>query len=379
MRLVAMTCPTCGAHINAPAGQAGTYCQFCGTQVYVDDEVQRVEQHIRYDNAEDAGYLFEKGRQRAQFEAGRLPVDAPYGQQASNEQTGRQQTYHTSGQAKKLSTGQKVLWGLGWICIFPIPLTILLLRNKRMPAKTRHALVAAIWGGILLIGFFGSLGSKGSESTNLGTDATKGVQVTEIDTVSGEGASEDGSVVGEQVQAELPAPEVSTKAQEPEGQDSTAADSFAYSGSDWDRNRHPSVFAFANSYNQLAEHPIVELSGATKNYKFWGKTDAETSLEICDFADNNNVDESLRVTISRHREVEDWEYSLFRDVIQALDGSISEDAIHASYYDEHRIYDNSDSNDNSDGYQLGNLFISYMGASNWNMSASGWIRIASMG
>ena len=39
--------------------------QYCGAELIIDDEVQ----HLQIDNAESAGYAFEKGRQRAQNEA----------------------------------------------------------------------------------------------------------------------------------------------------------------------------------------------------------------------------------------------------------------------------------------------------------------------
>lgn len=52
MKLVDMTCPHCGAHlqVNIEAHQA--YCEHCGTALLIDDETQRVQ----YDNAEEAGY-----------------------------------------------------------------------------------------------------------------------------------------------------------------------------------------------------------------------------------------------------------------------------------------------------------------------------------
>ena len=48
MKLVSIKCPSCGAdlEINAEAKQA--FCTYCGTKVFVDDEVQ----HVQYDNAE---------------------------------------------------------------------------------------------------------------------------------------------------------------------------------------------------------------------------------------------------------------------------------------------------------------------------------------
>lgn len=37
------------------------------------------------------------------------------------------------------------LWVLGWICIFPVPLTILMLRNEKMNKWARIGIIAAAW------------------------------------------------------------------------------------------------------------------------------------------------------------------------------------------------------------------------------------------
>lgn len=47
------------------------------------------------------------------------------------------------------------LWVLGWIFCFPIPLTILILRNEKWDKKLRYGIVAALWIIFLLIGIFG--------------------------------------------------------------------------------------------------------------------------------------------------------------------------------------------------------------------------------
>lgn len=56
------------------------------------------------------------------------------------------------------------LWVLGWICIFPVPLTILMLRKQKMKKNTRYAAIAIAWIAYLIIGMAG--GSKDSSTTN---------------------------------------------------------------------------------------------------------------------------------------------------------------------------------------------------------------------
>ncbi len=111
MKIVSMVCPNCGASLQVDADQKNLTCNYCGNSLYVDDEVK----HVQYDNAEETGYQFEKGRQRAQAEAFGV-----------NQQTARM----NPGQPpKKRKTW---LWVLGWICIFPVPLTILMVRNQKL-------------------------------------------------------------------------------------------------------------------------------------------------------------------------------------------------------------------------------------------------------
>lgn len=51
------------------------------------------------------------------------------------------------------------LWVLGWICIFPVPLTIIMLDKEDMSKKARYSIIAAGWILYLLIGLGGG-GSK---------------------------------------------------------------------------------------------------------------------------------------------------------------------------------------------------------------------------
>ena len=141
MKFVSMVCPHCGASLQVDADQKNLTCNYCGNRLYVDDEVK----HVQYDNAEEAGYQFEKGRQRAQAEVS-----------GAHQQTTRK----SFGQPPKK---RKIwLWVLGWIFIFPIPLTILMLRNQKLNKPVKVGIIAAGWIVYLLIGSSG--GGSGSNS-----------------------------------------------------------------------------------------------------------------------------------------------------------------------------------------------------------------------
>ena len=112
------------------------FCEYCGAQILIDDEVQ----HLQIDNAESAGYAFEKGRQRAQNEA-----------QATR-------AYTCQSASKKKSN--IVWWVLGWIFIFPIPLTIIIARNKKLKTVVKVGIIVAVWFVYLLIGIVGGMIDK---------------------------------------------------------------------------------------------------------------------------------------------------------------------------------------------------------------------------
>ena len=64
------------------------------------------------------------------------------------------------------------LWVLGWLCIFPLPLTILLLRKKEMKPPVKYGIIAASWILYFIIGFAGSAGKNsrnvsGNGSSNI--------------------------------------------------------------------------------------------------------------------------------------------------------------------------------------------------------------------
>ena len=93
----------------------------------IDDDAQPMS----IDNAEDLGYRFEKGRQRAQ-----------------NEANAQQESYPPAAHKKR----HIFWWVMGWIFIFPIPVTILTARSKKPGIWIKVLIIAAAWLTYLLIG-----------------------------------------------------------------------------------------------------------------------------------------------------------------------------------------------------------------------------------
>ena len=137
MKLMDVKCPGCGAMMHVEDGARQAVCEYCGTAVPIDDEAV----HVKIDGAAQAGYEFERGRQQAQAEFAR-----------------QQQQAYASAQPVQQAPAKKRrtwLWVLGWIFLFPVPLTILMLRNESMPKAARYAIIAAAWIVYLAIGLAG--------------------------------------------------------------------------------------------------------------------------------------------------------------------------------------------------------------------------------
>ena len=148
MKLIDTTCPKCGANLRVDADMQSAFCEYCGAELLIDDEVQ----HLQIDNAESAGYAFEKGRQRAQQEA-QMPME-----------------YSAPLAPKK--NKKMVWWVLGWIFIFPIPLTILIARNQRLKTGAKISIIAAAWVVYLLIGIGSGAANKNEEQSVTASNQT---------------------------------------------------------------------------------------------------------------------------------------------------------------------------------------------------------------
>lgn len=120
MKLVDAVCPHCGASLKIDSERKNTVCRYCGASFLIDDEAV----HIRYDNAEEAGYEFEKGRQRAQAEAKQVHVKAGQYHQTDNRKvndTPITPQYSRSGERKS----RFGIGCLGWLFVFLVMVLII--------------------------------------------------------------------------------------------------------------------------------------------------------------------------------------------------------------------------------------------------------------
>lgn len=173
MKLGSMNCPNCNASVKFSLDGNSATCEYCGATIIVDDE----RTHVVYDNAEKAGYDFEKGRQRAIAEDGGVDGSAGGRQQASSAAA---DMVDVSGRRRKTW-----LWVLGWIFVFPVPLTILVMRNDKIDKGARAAIIIAAW---LL---YGCIAIAGGGSGNKSEPASSQAATAQV-SASGKSSSDEG-------------------------------------------------------------------------------------------------------------------------------------------------------------------------------------------
>ena len=199
-----MKCPSCGAETQ------GKFCEYCGSEMPKENSTVNItnnyyggaapQEQTEVDN--NVGKCPKCGNSKITFKRERVGTATQSRSRKNYIGTGRQgqsvsqSAYRTVGvcqncgytwnpNATNKGSGKKTwLWVLGWICIFPLPLTILLLRKKDMKPAVKYGVIAIAWVMFFAIGMFGNSETdtpqtdvpdttiQTEQSTNIGTEDT---------------------------------------------------------------------------------------------------------------------------------------------------------------------------------------------------------------
>ena len=167
-----MKCPSCGAEITPNS----KFCESCGSQISYD--MKREQELLNRQGCPKCGssnITFNREKQgEIKGKRGTAVVRRTVGvcMDCGN-------TWYADKQEpqKKSKTW---LWVLGWICIFPIPLTILLLRKKDMNPILKYGVIALGWLVYLIIALSGSSEDTKSEDTVVVEEAKQEDQVNTV-------------------------------------------------------------------------------------------------------------------------------------------------------------------------------------------------------
>ena len=150
-----MRCPNCGAEIGT-----SDKCEYCGSTITSDMKKEQEilnkkgcpkcgSTNIKF-TRENHGEVNGKKSKKIVHKTVGVCSDCGY------------TWYLDVAEPKKRKTW---LWVLGWIFIFPVPLTILMLRRKDMKPAIKYGIIAAAWIIYLIIGF-GRNSSNNKPSTD---------------------------------------------------------------------------------------------------------------------------------------------------------------------------------------------------------------------
>lgn len=126
MKLVEMKCKNCGANLKVNVEVKDAYCQFCGTEFKIDDEVQ----HVQYDNMEQSGYEFEKGRIRAQ-------------QENNSNNDNKQVVYIKENNAGSKKHG--CLFYFLCLMFFPFAISYFVIKSKNLSPGVKAVILIVMW------------------------------------------------------------------------------------------------------------------------------------------------------------------------------------------------------------------------------------------
>lgn len=154
MKLVEMKCKNCGAKLEVEEDCKTINCQYCHAKYKLDDEIQ----HIQYDNMEQSGYEFEKGRIRAQKEAESNKVQTVYVKNKNNK--------------KNNSKKHGVLYYLVCLMLFPIIITYYVVKSEKLSKGGKIAILVVLWLSILIAGLTSNEEEKDLQEKPLSTDCT---------------------------------------------------------------------------------------------------------------------------------------------------------------------------------------------------------------
>lgn len=133
-----MKCPNCGAEINNSNGQ----CNFCGTNVPTQSKSSNLSR-VSCPNCKSYSIVFNADKKNIyKNNKGSTMYSKIEGLCGDCGYTWVVSSHSNQAAPKKSSLW---LWVLGWIIIFPVPLTILIIRKEDMKASIKFTIIAITW------------------------------------------------------------------------------------------------------------------------------------------------------------------------------------------------------------------------------------------
>ena len=202
------------------------------------------------------------------------------------------------------------LWVLGWLLIFPVPVTILLLRNKKLNKWIKGVIISLAW--LVFIAMITSAPKSNNKQVKTGeSQQERATTITESEKESDKKETE-----------------------------------FMYASDEV-------VNKFITAYNKISKSPLEYIEKGNIRTKYFASSYGY-SLEILNAADTEKIFVSIYVTANKVEEGVAGMREVFHDIVKVIDPNLSDDEIYV-YFDnlvknEYMVEDDS----------FGNIEITYI-------------------
>ncbi len=301
-----MRCPHCNAEVQ------GTHCSYCGSEL-----PKKATQKAGCPKCSSTNVSFTREKQgEVRGTNSKHTIHRTVGLCKDCGHTWYTDTTAPQTQAQPTSKKKTWLWVLGWICIFPLPLTILLLRKKEMNPKVKYGVIIAAWIVYLIIGLTGN------------TDDTANNTPTAPDTTIEDTSSSTNNKV----------PDTTTDTTG----NVTTEDTNTTAGTEEPINEFAVVDTFIEKYNAVAVNQIsdiTEMDIQGDDYRTEFRLNAfKTAIGKKGVITGGNIDivnygtwsnDTIRVYVTT--DTLDNAIDIYTTLIHILDGSITDEDIADSY------------------------------------------------
>lgn len=317
-----MKCQNCGAEIQ------GEMCEYCGSAVSQEKTTVNITNNYYGDTTRQKNNNDEKsigncpkcGNCKITFRRERIATTSQSSSHKKYIGTGRysesvsQSAYRTVGicqncgytwdpnlnETSKKSDKKTWLWVLGWIFIFPLPLTILLIRNKNIKPATKYGIIAFTWGLFFLIGI-----ANGNKTDEIQTGSSPKNEImrenSTIDTSSYENDETNTDTVNDTTS------NPSTK------------EALRYAEDEV-------VNKFITEFNQNTTYEITDISKGNIRTKYFGYANGRY-LEMINANDTGAKAFCLKINGGQDNVDKQSMYAVFRDAIKVINPSITNEMI----------------------------------------------------
>ena len=131
MRKIQVHCKDCNGIMETDENSRILFCRYCGSKALEERIYEVSDEEVKnnvYRNEEIENQQIELEREKLRYEQEKL-------------------RYEQETKRKNLKW-----WILGWLLFFPIPLTILIIKNKTLSVKNKAIIISIIWGIVLVYG-----------------------------------------------------------------------------------------------------------------------------------------------------------------------------------------------------------------------------------